>query len=252
MEAKFYKSVKKFNDALGKGMLESITGANADALYKEWQAYAKEAGVETIDAILGSLQTALTAQRSVDVYNAGSTSTEALALLSQYAQADLDRYAKSIGAEDVTLANYNAMYDQLIATSPTPDMIDAWAQLGQMLIAADQAAQNYQDSLASVNTVLSDVAEADVGVQETLVQFSDSMLSLVNDMTMRNVPLNNITYMPTLSYRPAISVNAMTDSETKAMLFSMQKGIQSMSDKFRNAFEGTNQGVVLRTKAVTV
>ncbi|WP_416768526.1 hypothetical protein ACM66T_10245 [Sulfurimonas sp. ST-25] len=251
MASGFYKSVKKFNDALGKGMLESITGANADALYKEWQSYAKEQGVETIDAILGSLQTALTAQRYVDVYNAGSTTTEALGLLSEYAQADLERYAKSIGAEGVTLQTYNDLYDQMITTSPTPEMIDAWAQLAEMLIAADTAAQNYQQSLMATTTAVEEVVAADTSVQDSLVQFSDNMLSMVHDLTVPTVPLNNYTYTPTVSYQPAISVNATIDSETRTMMFNMSRDMNALRNQFRAVFDGTSQdGVALRTKAV--
>lgn len=143
-----------------------------DTFYTAWTAYAKEIGKGVSETFATLISDYVGYTRDFKVWSLQSTgdSLEALRVQAEWAMNDFKAVEALTGTSGVTVSNYLDMYDKAIKESFTPETITAWQKLGDALMTATKANEDYTKSLSENAVYLpSDMMLSRTGASTTAI-----------------------------------------------------------------------------------
>jgi len=167
-----------------KQLLKPFTN-NYDKVADEWADYADKTDTDLNQLITESMSNYFAELDKVKqaYYKSINDSVAGAKLALTNATKDLDYYKEYLNVDDVTLKNYESLYKAQMKTNPTPDTIENWNQLGDALIAAQEAEKTYYDTLRQQTYDDNLFAQSWSNyVNQQLVDYSNSIISVFNSI----------------------------------------------------------------------
>lgn len=170
-----WKSFTQFADGVRTAVTESVvkTVENPDLteIYKVWEDYAKAMDTTAFEAIQEYIGKVMQTQREFTMWTLQGDQVGLAEYQAQIAKEDAERVAQSLGVDfaSLTAENFLARYNEAIANTFDPTIIDQWNALAGAFMQAENAQVSYINALqaSSVSLLNTQLAVANAFGRET-------------------------------------------------------------------------------------
>lgn len=149
-----YKNMQKEGtSALTKTILDGSL-FDTPNFYKAWEEYAKKKDVKVNEALNEAFSTINTTKQDFKKWTLADNSVALAKYNNEIAQKSYESLAKSLGVKfaDLTAENFLDKYNEAVANSFDPTVIEKWGNLSKAFQSASEAQTNYTNAVLSTST----------------------------------------------------------------------------------------------------